>query len=83
MWFDAPFGSVLPDFYPFILWAVLYVFMILLPARILQKRHDYSVAVLLLAFIPLFGPAWVVFLGPMLALWGFAFSTPKFERADI
>lgn len=78
-----PFGNEASVLFGYTGWAVLYVFLILLPARILQKRHDYSVAVLLLAFIPLFGPAWVVFLGPMLALWGFAFSTPKFERADI
>lgn len=48
--------------------ATLFVIVVMLPARILQKRHGYSPRVLLFGLVP--------YLGPLCLLWALAASTP-------
>lgn len=72
MLYDFVFGHAAFNLPLFLGVATLFVLGLLLPARIVQRRHGYSAFVLLLPFVPFFGP--------MLVLWGFAFSIPNDER---
>ena len=45
------------------------VLVFLIPARVVQMRHDYPSWILVFSLIP--------YAGPFLMLWAFALSTPK------
>ena len=74
-----------------VLWnalAALFAVVLLLPARIIQRRHGYSSWIFLaligggalagaLQFVNPLGLASIVFFIPLFFLWAFALSTPK------
>ena len=45
------------------------ILVILIPARVLQRRHGYTPWILVFGVVP--------YLGPLCLLWAFAVSTPK------
>ncbi len=49
--------------------AVMFILVIMMPARVLQKRHGYPAWLLIFGLIP--------YLGPLALLWAFAVSSPK------
>ena len=65
--------GMLPDFLAnagsLFLVAAFFVLVILLPGRVLCKRHGYSSWILGFGFVP--------YLGPFLILWGLALSSPR------
>ncbi|MCB4378996.1 hypothetical protein FZX02_00735 [Synechococcus sp. MU1644] len=68
--FDDPFHQVSA----FLGVTVLFILVLLMPVRILQKRHGYPSYILLLAFIP--------YIGPLAVVWGFAVATPKTQEME-
>lgn len=49
--------------------AAMFVLVVMLPARVLQKRHGYASWLLVFGLIPFFGP--------LCLLWSLAMSRPK------
>ncbi|HMS96860.1 MAG TPA: hypothetical protein PKA03_16875 [Tabrizicola sp.] len=49
--------------------AVLFVLVVMMPARVLQKRHGYSPWLLVVGLLP--------YVGPICLLWALALSSPK------
>ncbi len=65
------FGSVFHSAVPMLAGIVLLMLVVMLPARVLQKRHGYPAWILVFGLIP--------YLGPIALIWAFATSTPRSE----
>ena len=70
----ASFSDFFYDFALFFGSAAMFVLVILMPARVLQKRHGYSPWLLFVGLVP--------YVGSVFLLWALALSTPKQASGD-